>query len=336
MAARRGILSAGSWCIDRNIAINFWPPEETVSTILRQSDHGGCPGYNLATALMRLGANFPVEAMGLVGDDEGAAHLFRICDELRINREALERRKGLDTSLTLAMTAQDTRKRTFFHHAGALAVQCPDDFNFTQTTCRIVHLGLAGLMPKLDGAWQNEVSGWVAVLKKARAAGLHPNMEMVSVEPEKVRAAGLPMLDYLETLIINDYEAGALAEIGTLQNGVSDAAACRLAAEKIMTHSKLAMIAIHFPSGGVALSRNGTVVERPSVDVPPAEIIGNNGAGDCFAAGMLFGQHEGWPLSQSLKLAHATAAASLRGAATTETVVGWKECLSLADQWGWA
>ena len=335
MPALSGILCAGAWCVDRNYAINFWPPEETVSTILGQSDHGGCPGHNMATALKRLSAPFPVEAMGLVGEDEHGAHLLRICDELGIKRDALELRKGVDTSLTLAMTARDTKKRTFFHQPGALAVQCPDDFDFTHSNCRIVHLGLAGLMPKLDGPWQNEVSGWVAVLKKARAYDLHPNLEMVSIEPEKIRAAGLPMLNHLETLIINDYEAGALAEIVTLQAGITDARACRQAAEKLMANSRLSMIAIHFPSGGVALSRDGIVAEHPSMNVPTSAIVGNNGAGDCFAAGMLFGHHESWPLIQSLKLAHAAAASSLRSAATTESVMHWKDCLALADQWGW-
>ncbi len=335
MAARSGIICAGAWCIDRNIAINYWPSEETVSTMLRQSNHGGCPGHNMATSLKRLGAPFPVEAMGLLGVDEHGAHLTHICDELGIKQDALVQRHGIDTSLTLAMTAQNTKKRTFFHQPGALAVQCPDDFNFSNTNCRIVHLGLAGLMPKLDGPWQNEVSGWVAVLKKARAAELLPNMEMVSIEPEKIRAAGLPILNYLDTLIINDYEVGALAEVVTLSNGVTDATACRRAAEKLMSNSKISLIAIHFPTGGVALSRDGTVAEHTSVNVPKAEIVGNNGAGDCFAAGMLFGHHEGWPLIQSLKLAHAAAAASLRSAASTKSVVNWKECLALADGWGW-
>ncbi len=335
MPQRSGILCAGAWCIDRNISINFWPPEETVATMLGASDHGGCPGHNMATALKRLGATFPIEAMGLVGADEHGRKLIKICDDMAIARTSLEQRKGIETSFTLAMTAQDTKKRTFFHQPGALAIQCPDDFDFTKSNCRIVHLGLAGLMPRLDGPWQNEVSGWVAVLKQARRLGLHPNMEMVSVEPEKIRAAGLPMLDHLDTLIINDYEVGALAEIETLRDGATDAQACRRAAEKLMGASKLSMIAIHFPKGGVALSRNGEVAEHPSVNVPKSKIIGNNGAGDCFAAGMLMGHHESWPLMQSLKLAHASAASSLRSAATTESVASAKECLAQADQWGW-
>ena len=335
MPDRSGILCAGAWCVDRNIQINFWPPEETVATMLATADYGGCPGHNMATALKRLGAAFPVEAMGLVGDDANGQHLAQICDHHNIPRNRLEQRKGVDTSVTLAMTASDTKKRTFFHQPGAMAVQCPDDFDFAATNCRLVHLGLAGLMPRLDAPWQSEVSGWIAVLKKARATGLLPNMEMVSIEPEKIRATGLPVLDYLDTLIINDYEVGALAEIPTLKNGVTDHAACRHAAEKLMAISKLSMIAIHFPSGGVALSRQGEVTEHPSVNVPKSEIIGNNGAGDCFAAGMLMGHHEGWPLLQSLKLAHAAAASSLRSAATTHSVVSAAECLGLAKRWGW-
>jgi len=335
MSKRTGILCAGAWCVDRNIAINFWPVEENVATMLGSSDHGGCPGHNMATALRRLGVPFPIEAMGLVGDDDHGQLLARICDDLNINRDSLHLRGDTSTSFTLAMTAQDTKKRTFFHQPGALAVQCPDDFDLSKTNCRIVHLGLAGLMPRLDGPWQSEVSGWVAVLKQARRFGLQPNMEMVSVEPEKIRAAGLPMLDHLDTLIINDYEAGALADIPTLQKGVTDQDACRRAAEKIMGTSKLSMMAIHFPGGGVALSRNGEVASHPSVNVPKSEIVGNNGAGDCFAAGMLVGHHESWNLVRSLKLAHACAASSLRGASTTEAVVTSEECLALADSWGW-
>ena len=335
MLSRSGILCAGAWCVDRNIQINSWPAEETVANILGQFDHGGCPGHNMATALRRLQVPFPVEAMGLIGDDNDGRFLTQICDEFNIKRQGLEQRKGVDTSITFAMTSGKTKKRTFFHQPGAMAVQCPDDFDFSLTNCRIVHLGLAGLMPKLDGPWQNEVSGWVSVLKKARAVGLQTNMEMVSVAPEKIRAAGLPMLGYLDTLIINDFEAGALAEITTVNEGIADTAACRLAAEKLMSISQLTMLAIHYPTGGIAFTRSGEVAEHASVNVPTAEIKGNNGAGDCFAAGMLYGHHESWSLLRSLKLAHAAAAASLRSPATTESVVDAEQCLTLADHWGW-
>ena len=42
-------------------------------------------------------------------------------------------------------------------------------------------------------------------------------------------------------------------------------------------------IAVHFPLGGVVVSRDGSVVTRPSVNVPPDQIRGANGAGDALS-----------------------------------------------------
>jgi sugar/nucleoside kinase (ribokinase family) len=160
-------------------------------------------------------------------------------------------------------------------------------------------------------------------------------MELVSLESEIIRAVTLPLLPWLDTLICNDHEAGALASLETVKNGIADASACRAAAERLMETTGLSLVTVHYPKGAVALARDGTVVEQPSVNVPQAEVVGSNGAGDCFAAGMLFGLHEGWNLRQTVKLAHASSASSLRSASTTESVLPWKECLALAEKWGW-
>jgi sugar/nucleoside kinase (ribokinase family) len=332
---RNGILCGGAWCIDRNISINHWPQEETVSTMLSEHRHGGCPGHNMSVGLKKLGAPFPISAIGLIGQDDDGRQLYSICDELGIERSKLMSRLEVSTSFTFVMNAADSGKRTFFYSPGAHAVQTPDDFDFSDASARIVHLGLPGLHEKLDAPWGNDPSGWITVLKRAKAAGLKPNIELVSVEPEKIRATALPMLPYLDTLIINDYEAGAISEIATIKSGKTDAAACRKAADVLMERSNLSLCAIHFPMGGIVLSRNGEVVEHPSVKIPKPQIVGSNGAGDAFAAGILFGHHEAWPIMQSLKLAHASAAASMRHESTTGSMVNYNECLRLANAWGW-
>jgi sugar/nucleoside kinase (ribokinase family) len=102
-----------------------------------------------------------------------------------------------------------------------------------------------------------------------------------------------------------------------------------------MEATRLSLLAVHYPKGAVAMTRDGTVIEHPSVNVPQAEVVGSNGAGDCFAAGMLFGHHESWTLKQMVRLAHASSASSLRSASTTESVLPWKDCLALAEKWGW-
>lgn len=94
------------------------------------------------------------------------------------------------------------------------------------------------------------------------------------------------------------------------------------------------MVAVHFPRGGLALTRSGDLIRQPSLRVPKDAIVGANGAGDAFAAGLLYGFHEGWQPAECLALAHAAAAASLRGISTTGTVESWQTCQTLAKQWG--
>lgn len=333
---RSGILCGVAWCIDSNLSIATWPPEETVAIILAQDDQGGCPGHNMSTALSKLGAPFPVSAIGLVGNDANGHKLFKICDDHGIERSQLEMRQGLATSYVMAMTAKDTGKRTFFSVAGAHAVQTPNDFDFTKSTARYVHLGLPGFHEKLDAPWRDDANGWVTVLKKARAAGLKSNLEMASFDTNLIKSVVVPMLPYLDSLIINDFEAAAISGKVTLENGETNIAACRAVIEDIIqTHRNLDFAVIHFPMGAIAMTRKGEVFAQASVNVPRNVIVGSNGAGDAFAAGILIGEHEGWSMQQSLKLAHASAAASLRASSTTASIVNWKECLSLTDGWGW-
>ena len=333
---RSGILCGAAWCIDSNISIATWPPEETVAIILSQDDQGGCPGHNMSTALVKLGAPFQISAIGLIGDDAQGKQLLKICDAHGIDRSQLEMRQGLATSYVMAMTAKDTGKRTFFSKSGAHAVQTPDDFDFTTSNARYVHLGLPGFHDKLDAPWKHDANGWVTILKKARAAGIKSNLEMASFDVTLIHEVVTLMLPHLDSLIVNDFEAAALTGKCIVENGVTNIAACRNAIEEIIqAHSNLDFAVIHFPLGAIAMTRKGEVFAQSSVDVPRDVIVGSNGAGDCFAAGILFGEHEGWSMQQSLKLAHASAAASLRASATTASVVKWQECLSLADGWGW-
>ena len=332
---RSGVVCAGAWCIDRNIVVDHWPAEETVARIQSEKPHGGCPGHNMSTALRKLGATFPIEAIGLIGEDENGRLLEGICDDNRIDRRQLMRRPGVATSVTLAMIPKGTGKRTFFYNAGTHAVQTPDDFDFASTKGRIAHVGLPGLHERLDAPWKDDVSGWVTVLKAARAAGLKTNVELVSVAPDVIARAARPMLEHLDYFIVNDLEAGAVAGIETVKGGVTDIAACRASAARVLERSKIAVVAVHFPLGGIVATRDGRVIEHPSVNVPKSEIASNNGAGDAFAAGILFGIHDGWPLERALKIAHASAATSLRADSTTGAIVPWEECLALADKWGW-
>jgi len=91
MSERRGVLSAGTWCVDFNKSIARWPDEDTSNEVLAIDRDGGGSGFNMALDLKRLDPDFPVEAMGLVGDDDLGRFLFGECDAHGVAHAALSR-----------------------------------------------------------------------------------------------------------------------------------------------------------------------------------------------------------------------------------------------------
>lgn len=332
---RRGIICGGCWLVDHNNSITHWPEQETLTEIVARELQGGGPAHNMAIDLARLDPEFPVWAMGVVGNDDAGRLLIAACAEHGIDHTALRVLDGVGTSHTDVMTVRTTGKRTFFHHQGANALLSPEDFDFSDTQARILHLGAPGIHARMDKPYESDPNGWVTVLRRARAAGLRTNLEMISGAPEEIRRLVLPCLPHLDSLIINDYEAGVLTGIDVVSAGVTSAGAARRAAVALLVSGPLGLVAIHFPGGCVAATRDGDVYAKASLEVPANEIKGSNGAGDAFAAGLLYGLHESWPINEGLSLALCSAASALRSVSTTATVGSIAECRALAEIWGW-
>ena len=173
------------------------------------------------------------------------------------------------------------------------------------------------------------------MLARAQAAGMVTNLELVTIAPDRIRALVRPCLPHLSMLIVNDYEIGALADRVTVQNGVTDRAACIAAAEDVLAMGAMQVVVVHYVTGATLVARDGTRMFKPSVKVPEGALQGVNGAGDAFAAGFLYGVHEGWSHDACLTLAHATAAACIRVPGTYDGVMSAADCLDLAAEWGW-
>jgi len=332
---RRGIVCGGCWLVDHNNLISHWPEQETLTQIVAREIEGGGPAHNVALDLARLDPDFPVWAAGVVGNDDGGRFLAAACAARGIDTSGLRVLDGVCTSHTDVMTVGATGKRTFFHHQGANALLSPEHFDFTDSKARLLHLGAPGIHARMDALGEGDPNGWVTVLRRARATGLRTNLEMISGSPEEIRRLVLPCLPHLDSLIINDFEAGILTGIDVVSAGVTSTGAARRAAVALLVKGPLELVAIHFPGGCVAATRDGDVFARPSLQVPPEAIKGANGAGDAFAAGVLYGLHESWPVDECLTLGLCAAAAALRSLSTTGAVVSAAECRALADAWGW-
>ncbi len=330
----RGLVTGGTWCVDRNKLVEYWPGEDGLVRIVAVEQRGGGSACNFAVDIRRLDPAMPVATMGLVGDDPDGHFLLAEADAAGIERSQLRLTGEAPTQYTDAFGSQRSGRRTHLYFEGTAALLAPDDFDFSQVTGRIFHLGLPGIHPRMDAAWGDAANGWVATLRAARAAGFLTSMELASVAPERIAALVRPCLLHLDFLVVNDAEIGALAGTATLREGATDVAACARAVQGVAARGNMKLVAAHFPMGAVAVTAAGKLLRQPSLRVPQAAIAGANGAGDAFAAGTLYGMHEGWDAAEALALGRAAAAASLRSVTTTGSVETWQACLKLAAEWG--
>jgi len=327
---RRGIICAGCWTLDRIRLIDRWPEQEQLVQIIGNDQQGGGSAYNVAVDLRRMDDSMPVYGLGLVGEDVEGDFLVQQCIAHGIDHQGLVRTSQVQTSYTEVYTVAGDGKRTFFHSPGANAMLTPEHLDLSSINGRILHLGLLGVHRTLDSPWHSDANGWVTVLKQAKLSGIRTNIELVSIGVERIREVAEPCLPYLDYLIVNDFEIGGLTGVETISGGSTDIDACTRAARAALERGSMSIVVVHFPAGAILVRPDCEPLLCASVPLPDKDIAGTAGAGDAFAAGMLYGLHERWEYERCLELAHAAAATSLRAVTTVGAVVSVAECLRYA------
>ena len=332
---RRGFITGGTWCVDYNRMVTHWPDEDGIAQFIDEERHGGGSGCNFALDIKRLDPDMPVETITIVGDDEEGRFLRSLAESAGVGHGQMHITKEAVTQSTDAFISKASGRRTHIFNPGASNVLTPDHFDLSSTNARYLHLGLPGVHKHLDAPWAGDANGWVTVLKRARATGLKTNLELASIDRERLAKLVRPCFPHLDLIIVNDSEIGALSGMETIPGGVTDIAACEGAARHVLENGAMDIVVVHCPVVAIAVTREGRNLHKTIHANSAFACGGANGAGDAFAAGMLYGLHEGWNVEDALTLAHASAAASLRSLSTTGAVEPWRKCLELANQWGW-
>lgn len=331
---RSGVLAGGNWIVDHVKMIDRWPPQDALANVTSQFSSNGGSAYNTLKDLARLGATFPLEAVGLVGDDEAGRFIRQDCAAHRIDLAQLRVSRTAPTSYTDVMTEVGSGRRTFFHCRGANAELGPEHFDFSRSNARFFHLGYLLLLDRLDQATTGADTAAVDVLRAARAAGLKTSADLVSESSNRFARVVTPALPHLDYLFLNEYEIAKVTGIATTKGTGVDHAAVAQAAEGLIAAGVREWVFVHFPAGVYARHRGGQAVWQPSVKLPENYIQGAAGAGDALASGILYGLHEGWRTEEALRLGVCAAAASLEHPTCSEGVRAAAKCLALADQFG--
>jgi sugar/nucleoside kinase (ribokinase family) len=292
----------------------------------------------MAVDLRMLGAGFPIAMLGAVGDDEHAAFILAECARLGIDTAGVRTLAGAVTSFTDAMIERSGGRRTFFHHSGANALFDASTADLQHSRARVLHAGAPGIHPVMDSPHPGGGNGWSALLQRAQAAGLHTNLEMVSLASGRTAEVALPCLPHLDSIVINELEAGALTGIDApvpAADGLVDWAALEAMAAGLIQRGVSVLAVVHFPAGCVAAAPGGRTWRQGSVRLPREQVRSTTGAGDAFAAGVILGLHEGWPVQRCLRLAVASAAACVRSPSTSGGIKSAEACLAEAGRAGY-
>ncbi len=332
---RNGILIGGNWIIDQVKLIDTYPQEEKLVNILAEFSSNGGSAYNILKDLCKMQVDFPLEGIGLVGEDERGDTILKECKQMGVDIRQLKRTAAADTSYTDVMSVQSTGRRTFFHNRGANALLVETCFDFSISQAKIFHLGYLLLLDKLDTIGNDGLTGAAHVFKKAKAAGFITSADIVSENTARFKEIipfSLPFVDYL---FINEFEAKMLTGVETCkQTGEVSMEGCSAAAAQILEMGVNHWVVLHFPKGVIAVSKTGETLFQPSLNLASQKIVGAVGAGDAFAAGVLTGIHDGWSMKRSLELGVCAAGSSLFGATSSDSILPREECLHLVQQYG--
>jgi sugar/nucleoside kinase (ribokinase family) len=337
--SRRGLLAAGNFIVDHFKIIDYYPREEMLASILRETAGNGGGPYNVLKDLAKMRAPFPLAAAGLIGADPTGDSIVADCQAHGIDTAGLRRTAEAPTSYTDAFTVESTGRRTFFHQRGANSLLAPGHFDFSTATARVFYLGYFMLMETLDRVEQDGRTGASRVLEAARTAGMLTVADMVSVEhPDFARSAqaSLPFLDWF---ILNEVEAEKLVGRPLREAagvGGIDWSGCGEAARALLRSGVKRGVVIHFVEGAVAVMADGQVHGQGSVCLPAGFIRGATGAGDAFAAGFIYGLHEDYPISVCLRQAVSAAAMCLSDPTTSEGLGPLADCLALGEEHGFS
>lgn len=332
---RNGILVGGNWIIDQVKVVDAFPEEEKLVSILTEYSSNGGSAYNILKGLVKLNAGFPLNGVGLVGDDDRGTQIIQDCQNLGIGTAQLQKMPGACTSYTDVMTVKSTGKRTFFHQRGANALLDIPHFDFSRSGAKIFHLGYLLLLDTLDAKQEDGTTRAMSVLKKASEHGFITSADIVSEKSDRFKEVVTPALPYIDYLFLNEFEAGMITGIQTVSGqGQPVLDKCYEAASRIIEMGVRSWVILHFPMGVIAVDKQHHQLFQPSVNLPADKIQGAVGAGDAFAAGVLIGVHNDEEMQTCLELGVCAAASSLFAATSSDGIVRAEECLALSKSYG--
>ncbi|MBP5530832.1 MAG: carbohydrate kinase family protein [Lentisphaeria bacterium] len=327
---RKGIVGAGNLIVDKIKVIDRWPGEGNLCNITSTVSSAGGGPCNILFDIAAADPEIPLYVAGRIGNDADGDYLVKVISEHGVDSSSLIRSTTAPTSYTDVMSGGGNR--TFFHCRGASAELSVEDLLKVDVPAKFFYLAYLLLLDSLDALDANGEPAAKQALRALRRKGYKTVVDFVSEAPEKFRRTVLPSLPEIDILIVNELEGACCSGIeARTADGRLRADNLPAIVDFLFEKGVNDTVVIHFPEGAVGRTRDGKYIATPSCYIKREDIVGSNGAGDAFAAGVMYALHEGWDLERAMKLGSAFSNFNLRSVTTTEGAVSLKTMLEFLE-----
>lgn len=279
--------------------------------------------YVTAKTMQRLGAAFPVGAIGLLGDDAPGTAILADCKTHGIDATQLRTQGELPTTSSALAAHQGASGRLDLEH-----------FEFANVSAKTLHLASPLQLPRLDAPNTSGQPRWRTLLQSARAAGLRVSLALAPGVAGPVAPTVRPLLTQLDYLYLSLAELEALAATALRHNSTLDVAAIEQAARGLLQAGVARWVVVESARAVFACNPDGFEVWQPHVATPhkkpvyPADVL------HVLAGGVLLAVHDHWPMDEALKVGVAAVAANIAGDGVA-ALPDLNECVRQAREHGY-
>lgn len=268
----------------------------------------GGDALNEAVALSRLGKK--VQLISKVGKDEAGDRVIDYVKGCGLSAEGILQEEGLTTGINIVLIDDKGERHFLTNPSGSLRrLDKEDILPNVRTMGEIVSFASMFVSPLLDIPAMEQVF---------RSIKSQPGRILVADMTKAKNGETLEdikcLLPYIDYILPNEDEIALLT-------GILDS---RKNAE-LLVDAGVGCAVIKCGAKGCIIATKATILEVPAYSVE--ELADTTGAGDCFAAGFLWGLSQGMDIRECGKLACAVASCAVEQVGATEGIVSAEECI---------
>ncbi len=265
----------------------------------------GGNAFNEAKVLFSLG--IPVDLITKIGNDEAGHRILKRMTEIGIGTEHVICQDGLSTSINIVLFDKNGERRFLTNPKGSQRCLSEEDIVGALDTCsNIICFTCMFISPLLDIDAMTRI---FAKIKEKPERTLVVDMTKAK-NGEKIEDLK-PLLKYVDYILPNH------EEIRILSNWQTDKAC----AEELLD-SGVGCVVIKKGYAGCNVYTKEKEYQVGAFETK--NVIDTTGAGDCFAAGFLYGLYYKKDIKECLKMANATASCCVEYVGATEGIISDK------------